>query len=261
MNPTLPLPLDVRLMNATATVLFTALGLLLAAALGWWLVRHPLFAIGAITVEGDLNHNSVPTLRAQVTPRLAGNFFTVDLQRTRGVFESVPWVRQAVVRRQFPNRLRVALQEHQAAAYWGAGSESRLVNTHGEVFEANAGDVEQDELPRLAGPEGEAALVLAMYRRLKPLFEPLDLAVDQLTLSGRGSWTMELDSGAVVELGRGTVEEVVARSERFAQTLGQVTAKYGRRPEALVSADLRHGDGYAVKLRGVSTTGADGQRK
>lgn len=261
MNPTLPLPLDVRLMNATATVLFSVLGLLLAAAFGWWLVRHPLFSIGAITVEGDLSHNTVQTLRAHVAPRLAGNFFTVDLQRARSVFESVPWVRQAVVRRQFPNRLRVALEEHQPAAYWGAENESRLVNSFGEVFEANPGDVEQDDLPRLNGPEGEAAQVLAMYRRLKPLFEPMDLAVEQLALSGRGGWTLHLDSGAVIELGRGTADEVVARSGRFAQTLGQVTAKYGRRPEALVSADLRHGDGYAVRLRGVSTTGADAQRK
>jgi cell division protein FtsQ len=33
-----------------------------------------------------------------------------------------------------------------------------------------------------------------------------------------------------------------------------VTAKYGRRPEALVAADLRYSDGYAVRLRGVATT-------
>jgi cell division protein FtsQ len=57
-----------------------------------------------------------------------------------------------------------------------------------------------------------------------------------------------------VELGRGTQEEVLARSQRFVRTLTQVTAKYGRRPEALLTADLRHVDGYAVKLRGVGTT-------
>ena len=254
MNASLSLPLDVKLMNLTASVLFTVFGLLLAAALGWWTLRHPLFAIGGITVQGDVTHNSVPTLRAHVAPRLAGNFFTVDLQRARAAFEAVPWVRQAVVRREFPNRLRVHLQEHQAEALWGAEAESRLVNNLGEVFEANAGDAEQDDMPRLAGPDGESAQVLAMYRALKPLFAPLDLAVSQLTLTGRGSWVMVLDTGATVELGRGTQDEVLARSQRFAKTLTQVTAKYDRRPEALLSADLRHGDGYAVKLRGVGTT-------
>jgi cell division protein FtsQ len=254
----LPLPVDVRLMHITATVLFVACGLLLAAALGWWAVRHPVFAIGGIVVHGDVSHNSAATLRANVAPRLAGNFFTVDLQKAREAFEAVPWVRQAIVKRQFPNRLRVELQEHEPQAYWGGDSESRLVNTFGEVFEANPGDVEQDDMPRLVGPDGSAAQVLAMYRGLKPQLEKLDLGIEQVVLSGRGGWSVHLDSGATVELGRGTSDEVMARSERFARTLTQVTAKYGRRPEALVTADLRHTDGYAVKLRGVTTTGTQG---
>jgi cell division protein FtsQ len=255
-----PLPLDVRLMNSTATVLFAACALLLAAALGWWVLRHPVFAIGGIVVQGDVAHNSSATLRANVMPRLRGNFFTVDLNSAREAFEAVPWVRQAVVKRQFPNRLRVQLQEHQPEAFWGADSESRLVNAQGEVFEANPGDVEQDDMPRLVGPDGSAGQVLAMYRGLKPQLEKLDLAVEAVTLTGRGGWSMTLDSGAAVELGRGTTEEVLARSQRFAATLTQVTAKYGRRPEALVTADLRHTDGYAVKLRGVTTTDAGTKR-
>jgi cell division protein FtsQ len=253
-----PMPLDVRLMNITATVLFVACGLLLAGALGWWAVRNPMFAIRGIVVQGDTAHNSAATLRANVLPRLRGNFFTVDLQKTREAFEAVPWVRRAVVKRQFPNKLRVQLQENEAEAFWGADSESRLVNTYGEVFEANPGDVEQDEMPRLVGPEGSAAQVLAMYRGLKPMLEKLDLGIDQVALSGRGGWTLTLDSGATVELGSGATEEVLARSQRFAATLTQVTAKYGRKPEALVTADLRHTDGYAVKLRGVTTTGTQG---
>lgn len=256
----LPLPMDVRLMNITATVLFAACGLVLAAALGWWLLRHPVFAIGGIVVQGDVAHNSAATLRANVAPRLTGNFFTVDLQQARAAFEAVPWVRQAVVKRQFPNKLRVQLQEHQPEAFWGGDSESRLVNSFGEVFEANPGDVEQDGMPRLAGPEGTAAQVLAVYRGLKPMLERLDLAIEQVVLTGRGGWTVGLDGGATVELGRGTTEEVLARSQRFAQTLTQVTSKYGRRPEALVTADLRHTDGYAVKLRGVATTDAGTKR-
>jgi cell division protein FtsQ len=254
----LPLPMDIRLMNATATVLFVGWIAMLAAALGWWALRHPVFAIGGITVRGDTTHNSVATLRANVAPRLAGNFFTVDLQKARRAFESAPWVRDAIVQRQFPNRLRVTLQEHKPEALWGTDSDSTLVNSYGEVFEANAGDVDQDDLPRLAGPDGSAPQVLAMYRALKPLFDPLELAIEQVDLSGRGTWTLHLDGGAVVELGRGTQDEVLARTQRFVQTLTQVTSKYGRTPEALVSADLRHTDGYAVKLRGVATMAAQG---
>lgn len=259
MNPALPQPFDVKLMNFTATVLFTVFAAVLLTASLWWILRHPVFAIGAITVQGDVTHNSAVTLRANITPRLAGNFFTVSLPATREAFETVPWVRQAVVRREFPNRLRVVLQEHQAVAIWGADGDVKLVNSFGEVFEANAGDVEQDELPRLKGPPGESVQVLEMYRAVQPLFEPVDLSVEQLALSGHGSWNVQLDTGAVIELGRGSVDEVVQRTRRFVQTLTQVTSRYGRNAEAVVSADLRHGDGYAVRLRGV-TTGAEAQK-
>lgn len=262
MTPALSQPFDVRLMNVTASVLFAVVGVVLLAAALSWALRNPAFALGGITVQGDVVHNSPATLRANVAPRLAGNFFTVSLQATREAFESVPWVRQAVVRREFPNRLRVQLQEHQAVAFWvGEGNaDMRLVNSFGEVFEANAGDVEQDNLPRLKGPEGQSLPALHLYGALKPLFEPLDLAIDQLSVSAHGSWTAELDSGAELELGRGSEQEVLERTRRFVQTLTQVTSRYSRRADGVLSADLRHGDGYALRLKGV-TTGAEAPKK
>ena len=254
MNSTLPAPLDVKLMNVTAMSLFIVLACLVVGALMLWAARSPLFAIGGIVVTGDVSHHNALTLRANVAPKLVGTFFTMDLSATRQTFEAVPWVRRAVIRREFPNRLKVVLQEHRAVAYWGPEGESRLLNNFGEVFEANVGEIEQDTLPRLNGPDGQAAQVLAAYQALQPLFEGMDLTLDQLELTGRGSWVVTLDSGAAIELGRGTLDEVQARTTRFLKTLTQVTAKYGRKPEALESADLRHDDGYAIRLRGVTTT-------
>jgi cell division protein FtsQ len=49
--------------------------------------------------------------------------------------------------------------------------------------------------------------------------------------------------------------------QRFLGTLTQVASRYGRRPDALVSADLRYGDGYAVRLRGVGTVEAATQKR
>lgn len=253
MPDSLPVPLDVKLMNLIASMLFTICGVLVLAAGFWWALRHPAFTLGGITVAGEVAHNNTVTLRANVAPRLRGNFFTVDLADTRAVFETVPWVRHAVVRREFPNRLRVTLQEHRPVAYWGLDGEPRLVNSFGEVFEANLGDIEQEGLPRLQGPEGQSATVLAMYQAVAPVFATLDLVVDELVLTGRGGWQAHTDSGAVIELGRGTPEEVTPRVQRFVETLTQVTSRYGRRASALESADLRHGDGYALRLRGVTT--------
>lgn len=261
MKPATPLPIDIRVMNATALLMLGVFGVIALSALGWWGLRHPAFALRGITVQGDVAHNSAATLRANVTPRVQGNFFTVDLGAVRTAFREVPWVREAVVRREFPHRLRVILQEHRPVAFWGPEGETLLVNSFGEVFEANPGDVDQDDLPRLSGPREQSAQVLATYRALAPLFRSLELEIEQLTLTARGSWQAQLDTGAMVELGRGTPEDITARAQRFAHTLTQATSRYGRRPEALVSADLRHADGYAIRLRGVSTLGNDVQKK
>ena len=252
----LAMPGDVRLMNAVASTVYVlaAVGALVAGVL--WLMRSPLFPIRAIQLDGDLVRNSVPTIRANAAPLLAGNFYSVDLQQGRAAFEAVPWVRRAVVRRVWPDRLAVRLEEHRAEALWEGsdGAESpgdKLVNSHGEVFEANVGDVEQDGLPSFAGPEGSAQHVLLLYRRLEPVLARLDLGIDRLQLTARGSWRAETDSGALIELGRGNDEEVLARAERFARTLTQVTGRYG---QPLEYADLRQAGGYALRLRGVSTT-------
>ena len=258
MRRTLPLPVpmsalyppDVRLMNGLSVVFVLAFLAMVLALSGSWLVRQSLFNLSAISVQGDVSHNNAVTLRANVAPRLDGNFFTLDMGRARAVFESVPWVRKAVVQRQFPNRLKVVLQEHQAVAYWGPEGDTRLVNTFGEVFEANQGEVEADELPQLNGPPGQAVLVLQAYQALSPLFEKIDTALERLELTSQGSWRGRLDSGATIELGHGPIDEVSARTQRFLATLTQVFSRYGRNLE---SADLRYGNGYALKLRGVTT--------
>nr|WP_255719590.1 cell division protein FtsQ/DivIB [Pelomonas sp. P8] len=248
-------------MNAVSALLFAALMATVAWGLARWVVRLPVFNFRAIQVEGDVSRNSVASLRANALPRLHGSFLSMNLKDGRAAFEAVPWVRHAQLQRVWPMRLKVSLEEHRAAAYWetrieGADASSEastdraLINSFGEVFQANLGDVEDEDLPVLAGPAGSAASMLRMWQSLAPAAEKLGESIERLDLSGRGSWRATFGSGAVVELGRGSEAEVVERFGRFARSITQVTTQY-RSP--LLSADLRHADGYAVKLRGVTT--------
>ena len=86
-----------------------------------------------------------------------------------------------------------------------------------------------------------------MLHRLTPVLARIDARIDMLGLSERGSWRVETDGGAEIELGRGSDDEVIARTERFVATLTQMTSRYRR---GLESADLRHRDGYALRLKG-----------
>lgn len=255
------LPMDIRWMNAVSALLFTLVVLMGLGAGAWWLVRLPAFAIEAILVEGEVTRNNALTLKTNVVPHLHGGFFTLDLARTRAAFESVPWVRTAVVHREFPNRLRVKLLEQQPLALWGEEGSSTMLNQQGQVFEANVGEVEAESMPRLKGPDSQSLGVLAMYRTLRPVLQAADMDIDMLELSPRGSWKVMTAQGAVLELGRGQSQELVQRLQDYLRTVGQVTSRYGRTPKSVASADLRHQDGYALRLHGVTTTDGDTRKK
>lgn len=259
-NTSVPVPLDVKLMHMAASLMFVGLAVGALVTSLWALIQLPAFALRGITVLGDVEHNNEVTLRANVVTKFTGNFFTADLDRVRQAFETVPWVRLASVQREFPNRLRVSLQEHQPVAYWGEDSESRMVNSYGEVFEANVGDLDDDKMPRLSGPDSQSQLVLEMYLALDPAFKDMALAIESLALTERGSWRAKLTQGAVIELGRGSVEDVMERMARMSKTLVQVTHKFGRKVSAMESADLRHDNGYALRMRGVSTQDVSAKR-
>jgi cell division protein FtsQ len=246
----MPLPRDIRLMTRVTSALGWVLVALVLVAAGKWATRHPVWTLKSIQVQGELEHQNEVTFRAHLASQLHGNFITLDLEEVKHLFETVPWVRQAVVQRDFPNRLKVTLQEHHPVAWWGSSGGSQLVDRQGEVFEVNSEDDDTERLPELAGPTGQAPQVMALRQRLLPAFERLDMGLQRLELTAQGSWRATLDSGALIELGRGTPEEIEARVQQFTATLTQVTSRLGHGLEA---ADLRYPQGYTVRVRGVST--------
>ena len=96
-------------------------------------------------------------------------------------------------------------------------------------------------MPRLKGPDDQSALVVRMFRELVPIFGAVDLRIDQLELTPRGSWRVLTDSGAQLELGRGNEVEVAAHVKIFFRTLSQIAARYGRTPSALAGHAATHG--------------------
>ena len=250
-------PGDVRMMNLLAAlVVLVALALIAGGA--WAAIkRSPSFALRSIRIEGTLVKTNVAALTKIAAPKVAGNFFNLDLAQARAAFESVPWVRRANVRRVWPNALEVSIEEHRAAAYWdGADGDDKLVNEYGEVFDANLGEVDDEDLPVLRGPEGSARQMLIVHQQLLPVLAPMGSRIESLRLSRRGSWQVTLGDGAVLELGRagdqGESAELLERTARFVRTFGEVQGRFGQ--PALKHADLRHVNGYALSLQGVEVS-------
>jgi cell division protein FtsQ len=233
------------LMNLVADLLivFGVAGLAWAAATS--IQRLPVFPLREVVVGGSVDNVTRNQVEQAARAALAGNFFTVDLDQVRGVFEKLPWVRQAEVRRRWPDTLELVIEEHVAVARWRrADGETRLVNDHGEVFAAAS----DRPLPVFAGPEGSAALVLDRYREFADALAALGRKPETLVLSGREAWQVRLDDGLVIELGRDEAKHSL--SERMARFVAwyRPALDKSRLARAAV-ADMRYPNGFALRVQ------------
>ena len=243
---------DARLLNLLAAAMSVVAALLLALAALSWFVQRPAWEIRAIELRGaagPLEHVRATAVRQTIQGRLTGNFFTADLAQVRQVFEAVPWVRQAAVRRVWPNRLQVTVEEHRAMAIW---NEAQFLNVQGESFTANLGDVDQP-LPALSGPPGSESRVHRRHAELLDWLAPLPGRIVALELSPRYAWQVRLDSGLTILLGRDPASPTEGlpmqqRVQRFVQSLPQVESELGR---PVRHVDLRHTQGFAIHAEGA----------
>jgi len=163
---------------------------------------------------------------------------TASLENVRQAARSVPWVRDASVRRQWPDTVEIRFEAYDAVARW---NDDRLVSSRGEIFAAAGAG----ELPRLRGPDAAAATMAREHAAIVKALEPLGTPLAELRMSPRGGWQALMVSGLVLELGR---SDVLARAQRFAAAWPQVKDIETRH------ADLRYANGFALRQTAAAAT-------
>lgn len=251
---------EARLTNLIANLLALLAVLAIVAGALMWTIRRPYFAIQRIEVAplsvASLQYVTPLSLQTALAGRVRGNFFLVNLNQVRHLIETTPWVRHASVQRIWPATLRVRIEEEQPLAYW---NENQMINTWGEAFTANPGELPDDlHLPQLNGPGNSERLVVQRYAEIARWFAPLGLSVREATLSPRYAWEVSLSDGVRLTLGRDPAADVAdphgrsgalpfaARIERFVQAWPALSERLGNR--MIASADLRYPNGFAITL-------------
>jgi cell division protein FtsQ len=197
-------------------------------------VHLPIFPLREVKVEGQLNHVSREQIQLIVAKHLKGNFFTLDLIKARDAFEKLPWARNVSLRRRWPDKLEVSIEEHQALARWGSIA---LVNMHGELFHAASGS----DLPIFYGPGDGVIEVASQYAEFSKALKLANLEISTLALTPRRAWQVTTTNGMVMELGR---VEMQLRLERFADVYTTTIAALNKK---ISYADLRYPNGFAVR--------------
>lgn len=191
----------------------------------------PDFPVREVAFSGELKHTTGDEL-ARVSRAASGDLMKVDLQRVRAEAKRLPWVREALVRRAFPARVEITLEEHEPVAAWEQDGGRALLNTHAEVFRAAYGL----PLPLLAGPSGSAPEVWQQQKRFAQI---LGVQPAEVRLSARRAWQVKLEDGTALELGRNDAEPRLARFVRARAQAAQLQAPGLR-------VDLRYGTGMAL---------------
>jgi len=234
-----------QLMNALADLLMLVAAAALLAAAAVWLVRVPSLPVQEVVFAEPLAHTRRLEIEQALPPALKGNFFSLNLDAVRGALEKLPWVRKVAVRRVWPARLEVEVEEHKPVARWGLGR-GELVNSYGEVFAAMPAEQELEGLPLLYGPQGTASEVLKRYGEFVASFAEINEKPVQLLLSPRLAWQLKLANGMVVDIGREQPKAPVGvRLQRFIAVYPEMVAKRAIRPTVV---DLRYPNGFAIRV-------------
>ena len=212
---------------------------------GIWLSRQPYFQIAEITIvtpDGSekLHHADKKRLFETMRPYLTGSFFNVNLHEAQRATSKLDWVRSVKIDRIPPAQIKVTIDEYEPAARWiRNGEQAGLVSTKGEVFQA----AYAEELPEFDGDVNEQKVMFEQYENFNNQLKPLRLRIIRLQYSPRGAWSMMLNNGIEVRLGK---DEISTRMARFVQAFPrQLQAK----AQYIDYVDMRYKDAFATRLR------------
>jgi cell division protein FtsQ len=225
-----------RLLNLAAGILVGIAVLAGGAVLLLKLQRSALLPVREVQLTNALERTSRQDIEQALRGQIAGNFLAVEPSEVRAALQQLPWVRRVTVRRVWPDRLEVGIEEHVALARWGNDA---LVNIHGERFSAKTDQV----LPMFLAPAGHEMEVTLRYGSFKELLAPLGVVPERVVLSQRLAWQLRLSNGLHIMLGRDG-DQAEARLRRFVGVYDATLKPLSRKDEYV---DLRYPNGFALR--------------
>jgi cell division protein FtsQ len=225
--------------SASAAALLAVLFLVSAAGVVWvamGIVASDRWPIRWLELNGEFQRVSAEQLRSTLTPHMDSNFFTVDLGALEESATRISWVSAAHVKKTWPDTVTVLVEEYEPVAHWNSG---QLISRRGEIFSVPEAD-ELQGLPWLKGPEGRLDEVLENWVAFSEQLMPLGLEVNRLSLDQRGAWSMTLDNGTQVYLGRDFA------GQRLQRLLSSWDVLMTDQPLPPRDIDLRYTNGFAV---------------
>lgn len=228
-----------------AGIIFLLMVLGAIAWSGWivigWMKDASRMPLSKLVVTGERHVTTNDDIRQSILALGApGTFMTQDVDVIQKQIERLPWIKQASVRKQWPDELKIHVVEYVPVARW---NDMRLVDAEGKPFSVPAGRTVPPNMPLLYGPEGGEPDVLEGYRTMSKTLAASRYVLKSVSMTARHSWQLGLDNGIRLELGRDNPEQRLSRFiELYPALLQQGLAQNQR----VSYVDLRYDSGAAV---------------
>jgi cell division protein FtsQ len=162
----------------TASLALSGIGIMaVLLIMGYlYLISHPYFAIREITVRGckELTEQEILSLAAVKTRQ---NIFAISLRDVQKKIMVNPWIKDANVGRELPNRLIIDLRERTAVSLVKKDNSFYLMDINGVTFKKLEMNDEMD-LPILTGYQGTDKDAQVLMGRTLGLLRYLSTATD-----------------------------------------------------------------------------------
>lgn len=230
---------------------------------GWmvleWMKDASRLPLSRLVVTGERQYTTNDDIRqAILSLGEPGTFMTQDVNIIQQQIERLPWIKQASVRKQWPDELKIHLVEYVPAARW---NDLLMVDAQGNSFSVPAERVGNRKMPLLYGPEGSENEVLDGYRAMSQVLAGGKLTLKMVAMSARHSWQLGLEDDIRLELGR---DERARRLARFLELYPLLQRQAQNEGKRVGYVDLRYDTGAAIGWAPAFIDrlpqGADGQK-
>ena len=127
-------------------------------------------------------------------------FWGQDVAPIQAQIEALPWVKGAIVRKMWPNRLSIWVSEYQPVAFW---NQNQFVTLDGIVFQLPSVRLIAKNLPYLGGPDYQSLKVIETWNQIYVNLKSNNIMAKGVNIDDRGAWQVQLDNDIVLKLGRG----------------------------------------------------------
>ena len=210
--------------------------IVVAGLLGLMTQRATDMPVQHIAISGDMRHVARERVEKVITPRVAEGFLLTDLTAIADELETLPWVLDANVRREWPGTIHVHVTEQRPIARWGVMS---YINQHGDVFDGDTFE-RYDDLPLLWSEHSEPELLIEHFKLFQMLLTRHRLSVAALNEDRLEQISAQLTDGTEVQFGD---KDFAKRVRRFVALL---ESEQSGTNHAIERIDFRYESGAAV---------------